>query len=82
MKFLALLVMVASFVFGAVDINNANIKELTTLNGVGISKAKAIVSYREKHCFKKVDDIIQVKGLGAKFLEKNRKNMKIGACKK
>ena len=82
MKFLVLLVMVVSFVFAAVDINNASVKELTTLKGVGAKKAESIVSYRKKHCFKKVDDVVHVKGLGKKFLKKNRDNMKVGNCKK
>ena len=82
MKFLVLLIMIISFVFGAVDINNASVKELRTLKGVGVKKAKSIVSYRKKHCFKKVDDIVHVKGLGKKFLKKNRDYMKVGSCKK
>ena len=82
MKFLILLVMVVSFVFGAIDINNASVKELTILKGIGAKKAKSIVLYRKEHCFKKVSDIVLVKGLGKKFLEKNRDNMKVGNCKK
>ena len=82
MKFLVLLVLVVSFVFSAVDVNNASVKELTTLKGVGVKKAKSILSYRKEHCFKKVDDIVHVKGLGKKFLKKNRDNMKVGSCKK
>jgi len=70
MKFLVLLVLVVSFVFSAVDVNNASVKELATLKGVGVKKAKSIVSYRKEHCFKKVDGIVLVKGLGKKFLKK------------
>jgi len=40
------------------------------------------VTYRKTHCFKKVDEIVKVKGIGNKFLEKNKKNLKAGSCKK
>ncbi len=81
MKILAILVLGMSLLFGAVDINNANTKDLSTLKGIGPKKAEAIVAYRNKHCFKNVDEIVKVKGIGAKFLEKNRKDLKAGACK-
>jgi len=53
-----------------------------TLNGVGAKKANAIIEYRNKSCFKKVAAITNVKGIGTKFLEKNRTNLKAGKCKK
>lgn len=72
----ALFLLVASFgVFAApVDINTADASTLAAeLNGVGAAKAAAIVTYRESNGpFKRLDDLIQVKGIGAKTLEKNR----------
>lgn len=83
MKWLSLLLLGATFSFGAVDINKANKAELMTLNGIGEAKAAAILEYRKKHnCFSKVDEIKEVKGLGDKFLEKNRSNMTANNCKK
>ena len=82
MKILGLLLVAFSLVFGAVDINSANVKELSSLKGIGAKKAEAIVAYRKSHCFKNVDEIVKVKGIGKKFLEKNRKNLHAGACKK
>ena len=82
MKVLAILVLGFSFMFAAVDINNASVKELSSLKGVGAKKAQAIVAYRKVHCFKNVDEIVKVKGIGKKFLQKNKKNLKIGSCKK
>ncbi len=81
MKILAILVLGFSLMFGAVDINSASVKELSSLKGVGTKKAEAIVAYRKAHCFKNVDEIVKVKGIGEKFLQKNRKNLKTGACK-
>jgi len=82
MKILVLALMLAGFVFGDVDINSASVKELFSLKGIGVKKAETIVSYRKAHCFKNVDEIVKVKGIGKKFLQKNRKSLKVGACKK
>jgi len=82
MKILAILVLGFSLMFGAVDINNASVKELSTLIGIGSKKAELIVAYRKAHCFKNVDEIVKVKGIGKKFLQKNRENLKAGTCKK
>ncbi len=63
-----------------VDINKADAASLANnLKGVGIEKAKAIIEYRKKYgAFKAVDDLVQVKGIGEKTIEKNRKNITIG----
>lgn len=81
MKFLTMLILGATLLFGAVDINNASKQELMTLNGVGEKKADSIIEHRKGNCFEKIDGITKVKGIGAKFLEKNKKNMKVGKCK-
>ena len=82
MKKLSLLLLGFSLAFSAVDINTASVKELSTLKGIGEKKAKAIVEYRKKHCFKNVNELTKVKGIGPKFLEKNKKNLKASRCKK
>jgi competence protein ComEA len=81
MKFLVLVVMLVSFVFGAVDINTATKKELSSLKGLGDKKASAIIAFRDTHCFKTVDEIVKVKGIGKKFLEKNRTSLTASECK-
>lgn len=54
-----------------VNINTASISELTTLTGVGESKAQAIIKYREDNGkFNKIDDIMNVSGIGEKAFEK------------
>ncbi|NOX92232.1 MAG: competence protein ComEA [Gammaproteobacteria bacterium] len=72
----ALFLLVASFsVFATpVDINTADADTLASeLNGVGAAKAAAIVAYRESNGpFKQLEDLLQVKGVGKKILEKNR----------
>ena len=80
MKILAMLVLGMSLLFCGVDINSASAEELTTLKGIGSKKAQAIVTYRDGHCFKNVGEIVNVKGIGTKFLEKNREYLVAGQC--
>mgnify|MGYP002223854696 CR=1 FL=1 len=50
-----------------VNINTANEGQLTTLPGIGPSKAKAIIAYREqKGGFKTKHELTKVKGIGEK----------------
>ncbi len=80
MKILAMLAISAGLLFGAVDINNATKDQLMSIKGVGDKKADAIIAYRKANCFKKVEDIVAVKGLGDKFVEKNKKDLTVGKC--
>jgi len=81
MKILAILVLGFSLMFAAVDINSASAKELITLKGIGSKRAEAIIAYRKAHCFTSVDELIKVKGIGKKFLQNNKKNLKADPCK-
>ncbi len=54
-----------------ININTADIAELCTLPGIGESRARAILEYREKNGgFQKKEDIMQVSGIGQKMYEK------------
>ena len=82
MKSLFLSFVMALSLYASVDINHANVKELTTLKGVGAKTAQAIVDYRTKHgCFTSIEDFVKVKGIGKKTLEKNRKDLEVTECK-
>lgn len=52
-----------------VNINTANLEELMSLPGVGETKAKAIISYRETKKFEKIEDILNVSGFGDNLYE-------------
>jgi len=56
-----------------VSINSASAEDLArAMNGVGLKKAQAIVSYREEYGpFKTVDDLKQVPGMGGALVERN-----------
>lgn len=58
---------------GLININTAPAYKLEELDGIGEVKAAAIVQYREENgYFKSVDELVNVKGIGEKTLEKNR----------
>ncbi len=82
MKKLLSIILLSTLTFASIDINNASLKELTTLKGIGKKKAEAIMVYRKTNCFKSVDELKKVKGIGKKIVEKNRSEIKIGECKK
>jgi competence protein ComEA len=64
---------------GPVDINTADAKTIAReLKGIGLSRAQAIVDYREKNGpFKNADELANVKGVGMKVVEQNRPNIKV-----
>lgn len=50
---------------GLVNINSADLEELKTLPGIGDSKARSIIAYREKNgAFENPEDIKNVDGIG------------------
>ena len=65
----------SSLLFAAqVNINTADADTLSSeLSGVGLSKAEAIVAYREQHGpYKQLEDLTKVKGIGTATIEKNK----------
>jgi competence protein ComEA len=58
-----------------VNINTASVEQLSDgLNGVGMKRAQDIVKYREANgAFTSVEQLLAVKGIGDKVLEKNKK---------
>lgn len=56
---------------GLVNINTATVQELTSLTGIGESRALAIIAYREeKGLFKSIDGIKKVAGIKEGLFEK------------
>ena len=81
MKILLSFLLLSITLFANVDINHANLKELTTLKGVGAKTAQNILEYRERNgCFSSIEEFVKVKGIGKKTLEKNRDNLEAKKC--
>lgn len=61
---------------GDVDVNTASLQELCALTGVGPSLAQEIVAEREQNGnFHYPEDLINVKGIGEKTLERMREQL-------
>ena len=69
---------------GPVNVNTADAETISAeLKGIGLSKAEAIVEYREKHGpFRSADDLSLVKGIGERTVELNRADIRVGPEKK
>lgn len=63
-----------------VDINRADAATLDrVLNGVGPSKAAAIIAHRKQHgAFRSADELAEVKGIGLAIIEQNRDRIIVG----
>ena len=68
----------------SVNINEADAKTLAAnVDGIGMNKAKAIVAYRDKFGpFDNVRDLVKVKGVGKKTVEKNKDRLTVGSSMK
>jgi comEA protein len=61
-----------------ININTANSDELQQVPGIGPATAKKILQMRKSYStFKSVDDLLAIKGLGKKRLEKMRKYLTV-----
>lgn len=63
----------------SININQATAQEITAkLDSIGPKKARAIIQYRQQHGdFKRIDDLLEVKGIGEKTLAKNRDRIRL-----
>ncbi len=63
-----------------VDVNTASAEEIAAgLDGIGLSKAQAIVSYRQANGkFQHADELVNVKGIGLSTVDKNRDFIRLG----
>jgi competence protein ComEA len=79
---LCLAMALPAFAATPVNVNKADAQTIaTSLDGIGMSKAAAIVAYRNAHGpFKSVDDLGKVKGVGSKTLSRNRDAIRLGGA--
>ena len=62
-----------------VNLNTAGVEELMALPGIGKAYAERILEYRQKNGpFKKVEDVINVRGIGEKTFERIRDRLTVG----
>ncbi|WP_245682782.1 ComEA family DNA-binding protein [Archangium gephyra] len=51
---------------GVVNLNEATVAQLDLLPGVGGKAAQRIITWREKRAFKRIEELVRVKGFGKK----------------
>jgi len=78
---LALLACGAVFAADPVNINTADAESLAAaISGVGLKRAEAIIAYRDKNGpFESVSELVEVRGLGEKIVEKSRDQLTTGS---
>ena len=65
-----------------VNINTASVGELDALPGIGAKTAALIIEYRQKNGpFKKIEEVMNVRGVGEKNFLKLRTQLSVGAPK-
>ena len=65
-----------------ININTATVEQLDTLPGVGPKVAARIIEYRQKNGqFKKIEDLMNVRGIGEKNFLKIRNRLTVGPAK-
>ena len=69
----------AADVIGKIDINKAETEELMLLPLVGEGRAEDIIEYREENGdFSRIEDIMQVSGIGEKTFEEIKEQITVG----
>lgn len=79
---IAFILLLAAGAAGAAEPVNINTADAETLaeaiDGVGVKKARDIVSYRLEHGpFETVDELAEVRGIGKQTVEGNRENLTV-----
>lgn len=63
---------------GKINLNTASVEELVTLKGIGISRAQAIIQYREEHgAFQNIEEIMNISGIGKSTYEKLKEQISV-----
>jgi competence protein ComEA len=62
---------------GVVNLNQADLDQLTLLPSVGPTKARRIVEWRAKHPFRRIEELTRVKGFGRKTFARLKSHLAV-----
>ena len=66
-----------------INLNSATATQIATLPGIGLKTADLVVQYRTKNGpFKKIEEIMNVRGIGEKSFLKIKDRLSVGEAKK
>lgn len=60
------------------NLNTATVAELQRLPGVGPARAEAIVAYRERRPFRRIEELMRIRGIGRKTFRRLRPMLTLG----
>lgn len=63
----------------SMDLNTAPAAQLQELPGIGPKKAEAIIALRQKRPFSRVSQLLEVRGIGRKTLERLKPLVRVGS---
>lgn len=78
-KIIMALVLSASFLFAAINLQTATKEELMTIKGIGPKKAEQIIEYRKKNKIANADDLKNIKGFGDGVVTNVKKDIKVSS---
>ena len=62
---------------GVVNLNTASPEMLELLPGIGPSKVRSILLYRQRRPFRTVDELVRIKGIGRKMVRRLRPHLAV-----
>lgn len=63
-----------------IDLNRAPVAELMRLPGIGAKRAQAIVAHRQKQPFRRIEEVMALKGLGKAWFSEAKANLVAGTA--
>lgn len=77
---LLLLSSLSSFAMSAIDVQKSDKKILGCIKGIGDKRLNSIITYRKEHNITKIDDLLNISGVGRVILKNIKQDIKKKSC--